>query len=441
MAAKPDDPLFVLELEIVNFLRIGAIQITHKGAGVIEITGNNRQGKSSILKAIWAAVGGAARVPAEPIHDGEDKGYVRVKVGRDPKHPAYQVTKKFEIKDGEEVITTLKVANAEGFAAQRPQETMNGWLQSITMDPMAFLAKEPKKQAEILRKIVGLDTVQVDQRRAAAFAQRTNINRDLGRAAAQLAGLPAEEKAPKQVNVARTLEELDTARRLQQDARDRDEAIHDAGVEVERKVTAVARAEEALALAKQELLNAVQFLEKLNVLERIVVPDVEALQKIVAEADGVNRRYDRITAANKARRAKAKEVDELQAEADALTKTIETCDAERAELVAAAPMPLKGLSIDAEGVVRFSSKTKKDAPLNDCSGAERIQIALAIAMSQNPTLKVIHIDDGNKLDPAAWDELERYARKHKLQIWVETVHQMHEGAIVIVDGHVQEGNP
>lgn len=45
----------IIKLTISNFMKLGAVEIEPCG-GVVRITGQNGQGKSSVLNAIWAAL-------------------------------------------------------------------------------------------------------------------------------------------------------------------------------------------------------------------------------------------------------------------------------------------------------------------------------------------------------------------------------------------------
>ena len=60
----------VLSLVAENFKRLHAVELTLE-AGVFVIAGRNAQGKSSILDAFWAALGGADAAPGVPVRQGE----------------------------------------------------------------------------------------------------------------------------------------------------------------------------------------------------------------------------------------------------------------------------------------------------------------------------------------------------------------------------------
>ena len=74
----------IVGLQVENFKRIKAVEIIPQGNTVI-ISGANGQGKTSILDAIWTALGGAKADKAlgtiEPIRDGEKKAVISVDLG------------------------------------------------------------------------------------------------------------------------------------------------------------------------------------------------------------------------------------------------------------------------------------------------------------------------------------------------------------------------
>lgn len=432
--------LYVLALEIEHYMRISAVEIACTGPGVVEITGKNRQGKTSVLSAIWAAIGGADHEPEEPIRDGADSGSVKLLIGKDQKHPEYEVTKTFRYKaDGSAVVATLKVRNLDGMMPAKPQQLLSSWLQSVTIDPMRFLA-EPKKQGEILRKIAGLDTAAIDNQRLAAFTERTEVNRDLKRIKSQVEGMPAEEKLPERIDVTKALAELAAAQRKVQEANEQKREIEyaqrevdDCAATVEAIKERIEKLQDDLSVAEEDLAEHKAILAKVNEGPLITVPDMEGLRNRLAEADKVNRRHEAIKAANATRRISVKELEATDAKANELTARIDELDEAKAAAIAACKMPLKGLSIDDDGNVTF-----KGVPIAQASRAEQIEVAVAIAMAQSPRLKVLMIRDGSLLDEETMARVQAFARKHKLQIWVETVRAATDQAIEIVDGRLAE---
>ena len=70
----------IIRLQAEGFKRLVAVDITPEG-DLVEIRGNNGNGKSSVLDAIFAALGGAAAFPAKPVREGEEAAVIRLDLG------------------------------------------------------------------------------------------------------------------------------------------------------------------------------------------------------------------------------------------------------------------------------------------------------------------------------------------------------------------------
>ena len=80
MTTKSEKPLRIVALTAENVKRLTAVHIEPQG-NVVQITGRNRQGKTSVLDAIWWAIEGASHIQASPIHKGADKARIRLDLG------------------------------------------------------------------------------------------------------------------------------------------------------------------------------------------------------------------------------------------------------------------------------------------------------------------------------------------------------------------------
>ena len=72
----------IIRLTAENVKRLRAVEITPDGTLQV-VTGRNAQGKSSVLDAIWLALGGgtAARDTPRPVRDGEERASVTLDLG------------------------------------------------------------------------------------------------------------------------------------------------------------------------------------------------------------------------------------------------------------------------------------------------------------------------------------------------------------------------
>src|SRR5438128_2242495 len=100
-------PLRILSFDVSNILRVAAVHIDVKG-NVVELTGKNRNGKSSTIDALWMALGGKEMIPPDPIHDGAEVGTVIVNIG-DAAGPKYRVTRTLKRRDDGTFATSLTI--------------------------------------------------------------------------------------------------------------------------------------------------------------------------------------------------------------------------------------------------------------------------------------------------------------------------------------------
>ncbi|MBE3126652.1 MAG: AAA family ATPase [Acidobacteria bacterium] len=439
----------IIGLEVENVKRIKVLEITPTGDTVI-IGGENAQGKSSVLDAIWMALGGTDAIPSDPIRHGATKAAIRLNLGEpkfDPKTgepvpnpdgPYLSVERTFTAKG-----SYLKVKRADGAAVASPQALLDSLVGRLSFDPLAFARMPAKQQAETLRSLVGLDTTALDAERAALYADRTNVNRDLDRAKARAASQLTFADAPKaEVSVADLSKELSAAQEHNQKRTELatvvaiiKRAIETINGESARLVDAIKDAETRLADLKRQAGSFAVMLSaettKLDKAEAAYVAVAEIpcqpIIAMVAAADSVNAKVR----ANAMAATLAAEVKANQQASDKLTDRLAAIDAEKQEKLASAKFPVAGLSFDAAGVV-FNG-----VPFDQASDAEKLRVSVAIGMAANPTLRVIRIRDGSLLDEKSLAAIDEMVAKNDFQAWIERVGDKDKCAIILEDGMVR----
>ena len=165
----------IVNLRAENFKRLVAVEITPRG-NVVQITGKNGAGKSSVLDSIQAALAGKDAMPAVPVHTGSKKAVITIDLGE------YKVTRTMTPDGG----GTLTVASKDGAKYPSPQAMLDKITGKLCFDPVAFARQRPEDQAQTLRKLVGLDFAELEKARAAAYTERTVVNRDVKALEAQV---------------------------------------------------------------------------------------------------------------------------------------------------------------------------------------------------------------------------------------------------------------
>ena len=420
--------MHIIELRAENIKRLKAVQITPDGPVQI-VAGRNAQGKTSVLDAIWLALKYTAANKAvdRVVRDGEDEAMTRLDLGD------MVVTRTW---NGDK--SDISVVGKDGVPLKRPQEVLDGLVGKLSFDPLAFANADSKTQVDTLLGLLDLDVdvPALDAERAKLYDKRHLIGQDRTKVkgafesmtAFTAAGVPYDELPTDPVPISDLLTEYQAA----QDTITRhNDARHDldtANYQVTEAVAAVAKAEKALADAKEHL----EAVKVENETARAVVdrlghaPDLTPIKTALGEAEGVNQAikdaadWRRARDAYEAKDAEWKTVDAQMAEIDAA----------KAAALAKAAFPIDGLGFSDEGVT-FLGQSLKDA-----SGAERLRVSLAIGMAANPTLRVIRITDGSLLDSDNLAAIEAMAKQHDFQVWIERVDETGCAGVVIEDGRV-----
>lgn len=405
----------ILKLEVSGFKRLRAVQITPTG-DIVEITGKNGQGKSSVLDAIQAALGGTRRAPEAPVRKGHDRARIAVDMG------SLKVERTF-LKSGN---AALVVTDESGEKLKSPQAVLDRLYGDLSFDPLSFAMAEPKKQVEILRSLSGIEATlaELDARRRTAMDARATAQAMAKRLETQIDALHDIGDGPTEpVDVVALTAEMTAAIEASGHIL--------RGENWERsQVELVARLEQELDALQKRLAAAQGELERGR---RILAEkraakhrDVTEIQAEVAQIHAENERRTQ-------RRARAAAQAEWAKERDAIakaTRDIESIDADKVAALESVKFPVKGLAFDETGV-RLNGQ-----PFAQASTAEKIRASVAIGAAQAPELKVVLVREGSLLDSDSMKVLAEAADKAGLQIWVERVTDGDRVGVVIEDGEV-----
>jgi DNA repair exonuclease SbcCD ATPase subunit len=425
--------LRIIRLEAENVKRLHAVTITPDGH-LVEIAGNNAQGKTSVLDAIMWGLGGTKGIQAEPIRRGADKARIEIVLGNGTKTELI-VERKFTEKNSARG-GAITVKTADGMSPSNPQELLNSLLGKLTFDPLDFMRRDARNQAEILRSMVKID-IDLDRNaadREAAFDARTEVNREAKSLRAQASAIVVDCPADAQpINESSLLSQMENAAGINADIQRRKTNRELAVQEIERQRSdAKEKREQAARLIDEaETLEAAAKRTENNIAAAGELKQQIDLSDIRSELDAAKKINAAL--AEKARRDKL--VTQAKAKEDesaALTKKIDALDAAKIAAIKAAKMPVPGLGLGVDCV------TYNGLPLDQASDAEQLKVSTAIAAALNPKLRVIRIRDGSLLDQDSMAWLAHFAEDRDMQVWVETVGNGNSpSAIVIEDGHVR----
>jgi DNA repair exonuclease SbcCD ATPase subunit len=436
--------MLITALTISDYKRVRKVAITPSAdRSIILIGGKNGAGKSSTLDALTAAFGGAKQVASDPVRHGAGEASIFVELDGGKLTIDRVITA-----DGK---TTLEVRDAEG-AVRQPQKVLDALVGARFLDPLAFLGLAAKEQrAQLMKLIKDADRiVDLDGKKARAFDRRTEVGRDLTKAEGELARLP-EATAGTPIDVAKLTAE---SRELAEKQR----AGDGLGAVLREAEASAARANDQHGNHVQQIEEMKQKLERLiemthsfeaeSTKRRAVVDEAKAklessaaewaklaprrdqVDAELAKADGHNREVYAAEAQAKRRVETAAAIAKLRSDYDDLTKGLKAIEARKAEVLAAAKLPVDGLALADDGILL------NGVPFAQASDAERLRVALALAIAGSPQLGDVWIHDGALLDDDSLELVAKHAAAAGKRVWLERVGTKDVGVIEIRDGEV-----
>ena len=410
----------IVGLHAENVKRLRAVHIT-PDPDVQVVGGRNAQGKTSVLDAIWLALGGgkASKTITRPVRDGQDHATVVLDLGD------LKVTRTWNTQGR----STLRVEASDGARYTSPQAILDRLVGAMSLDPLAFTRLPARQQREALLDLVDLDVDldALETERAALYTERTEVGRE-GKALGDIVvddTLPAEETSMQRLiadlhDAQEHNDRIEQVRREYSATCDRFEAAAKRVEDLRHRLEAL---EADLAAARQQKERADAALAASNA--PIDTGAIEARMRTVETENAKIR-------ANNAARDRAAEAEALRSQYQDLTSRITAIDNRKARALASARFPVDGLGFDDAGV------TYRGVPFSQASGAEQIRVSVAMAMALNPRLRVLRIMDGSLLDAEAMDAIRTQVADADFQLWIERVGNADDGAVVIEDGQVAQ---
>jgi hypothetical protein len=221
----------------------------------------------------------------------------------------------------------------------------------------------------------------------------------------------------------KALEDLDT---LQEEYKQKLEKQRAAVATCEKHVTDVSQNYNAFVNAGKQAAEEAEAL-----VNKDLVEEIEKAQKAITNAEALNREVAADQAAVARRERIAKQLAEARAEVEVMTEKIRKLDEEKDAALAKAKMPIEGLSIDEEKVLY------NNYSLAQASGAEQLQISLAIAAALSPELEDVWVKDGSLLDEESLKAMHEFAENRGIRIWLERVGESDEDCIVLEEGTIR----
>jgi len=398
----------IIRLTAENFKKLVAVEITPDG-NVVTITGKNAAGKTSVLDAIIALFGGAAKAPAKPIREGQQYATLVAQT------EDYIMRCQFS-----NAGRKLEVRRTNHSKIKSPQALLDRITGQIAFDPLAFARMKNREQRDTLLALLGLDLSDHEAKIEALRTDRNTLMAEKKRLADQAERLQWIQDVPKkEVSVARLAERLKTANDQNKDYETYERVIG----ERKAKLAQLRQQVDDLQRRIGEEENDLSGIEKdFSAMSRA---DTQAIERELAEAEETNRKVRN----NQEYSQAAERVDQLAEHVNTKHHEIQAAEADKTRAVSAVicRMPVEHLGIDENHVLLDG------IPFADVNHAKQVEVSVAIAMAMNPELRVLLVD-GNGLDTESLAAIARMADDKDYQIWLERTDETGEVGFYIEDG-------
>lgn len=405
----------ITSLQIENVKRVKALRLEPSPQGLTVIGGKNGQGKTSVLDAIAAALGGQKKVPSNITRDGA-------------MNPA---SMRIELSNG--IIVERKGKNAaltvtDSTGTKQGQKLLDSFVNQFAIDLPSFLAASTKDKARALLDTLGI-AVQLDElerKEKALYDERTAIGRIADAKEKYAQELPEYPDAPEEplsiselIRQQQALLQRNAKRQAHKDEINRLREQKQLWTErVEKAKEELAKAEEMYAIYSGKLADA-------EAPEQTPMESTEELERNIAEHEAVNAQVS----ANIAKAIAQDEAHQHRQQYDSLTQQIERLRLDRLALLDECKLPLPDLTV-ADGELVYRGQRW------DCmSGSEQLRVSIAIASAIKPECRFVLVDKLEQMDSDTMDALNQWAQDHDLQVIATRVStNPDECTIIIEDG-------
>lgn len=410
----------ITKLTIHNFLKLKDVSVDPAKVNVI--VGKNKQGKTSILKAIQVAFTGKA--DESVINDSEAKAEIVVDLDE------YKIERSITRKGN-----YLTVANKDGWQVPAPQKFLDGLIGQFSFNPIEFFnlksadkkkyllqAIDIKLTPEKLKAILG-ENVEMDLNRHGLevvadlhkhyYGLRTTKNASVSKLEKTFVAL--SEKLPKDFNRNQTgaalAAEAETLRKAitANEVKKQNKEAHDK--EILRRTNEIDEVKEQIKTLQSKLETLERHLEA----EKKVVFEIADTTELEKKLAAIESKRDLIQIAGQLDEI-TKELDGERAEQtkyDAIVKKLskEVPD----QLIKEANLPVEGLKVEEDSV------TLGGTDIENLSASEQLSFALQVVRKLNSDFKIICIDGVEVLDKETFAWFLSEIEKDEFQYFVTRV--------------------
>ena len=427
-------------LEVQNLYKINLAELEFSPeGGVIEITGLNKSGKTSLLKSFMALVGGGRAIDEDPRNDdGKEDGVSSRVFGRFSN--GFRITRRPTASNPK---GNLLIEGPDGGKYQ--QGDVDPWIGNSAFDlhGLKAYATKPEKLVPILLGASGDKDLPLKLR--VLREMRADLEKERspwisGKQRAERARRPDGER-PEPVEVTAEVERLakfqatlDRRYGLEKSWEKAKRELDAAGGAVTEQEKRVEELQRALTRAHEELEEKEALLEvaethenrTLEEWEEIPDPtnDIAAVKARISEADSINRALEPWKEWDRAQN----DVEEARKKIDGYNDDLAQLRKEERKLLTENCPDVPGLSFDDDGLPLLHGKT-----LDKASGREWVEFTAAVAFSEDPELRVALVDEAEGVDQEGMEALHALSKEKDFQVLVCRIHATGVGEVVVCE--------
>ena len=406
-------------LELENVKKIKAVRLTPTQNGLTVIGGRNGQGKTSVLDAIaWALGGDRFRPSAAKREDSVLPPRLHL------------VLSNGVVVDRKGKNSALTVTDPTG--KRSGQQLLNDLISVLALDLPRFLHATDREKADTLLQIIGMkeQVDQLEQEETKLYNRRHSIGQIADQKKKYAKELPFYKDAPDEpVSPSELIAQQQAI--LAQNGENQRKRLHAAALkgQVEQLQAKVDTLTKQLADANAALFSVTRDYETAQKSAQ------ELVDQSTAELEENLRQIEEINAmvrTNQDKRRAEREAKEYEDEYIQLTQQLTDTRWKKSDLLAHAPLPLPGLSVE-QGALTYQGQKW------DClSGSDQLKVATAIVRRLNPECGFVLLD---KLEQMDLDTLTRFGgwlEQEGLQVIATRVSTGEECTVVLEDGEVKD---
>lgn len=418
----------VKELFLKNIKNIEYVEMVANDT-INFIAGNNWAGKTTLIESIFQGISLKNYTKSDDawklIKKWEDKWEIRLVL--DHNGQEIHVTRTFDKEKWPKVV--IKTADGASFN----QSFLNTFLWDFTVDPLAFSRMKPNEQVDILKKIAGINTDELDQQ----IEQTYEVRRDISRKERELRAI---------VDKYGDVEEIVEKKSAQELTDKKSEIIkYNAGIEKAKDL--VERATGAITDCDNEIDQLLQRIEKLkntkDIAKKTLEENKELAGKELKDTSGIDQEIAEVEEHNEKAYKRQRHVErmnehkEAKEEAEQADNKLMELRDEKMDMFQKAGLPIKWLTFDEEWGIIINW-----IPFDQMSTAEKIKVSTDLATFDKPELRALFIQDGSLLDDESMKIISDISKERDYQVFVEIVWEddRRNNTIILRNGKVLDSN-